>query len=50
MYTYVCIIVQTIVGTSLNLPQLTELKSFGSSLSSGIDVDNNGYNGKQVIL
>ena len=45
---YILLCPQTIVGSSLNLPQLAMagLRSFGSSLSSGIDVDSNGYNGE----
>ena len=30
--------------------ELTGLMSFGSSLSSNVDVDNNGYNGKLEML
>ena len=29
---------------------VSELKGFGSSLSSGLDVDGNQYNGEQLVL
>ena len=40
---------QIIRGTDLRLRQdLSELKGFGTSLASGVDVDLNGYNGKEM--
>jgi len=42
--------IQTIVGSNLNvLGGLSNLRSFGTSLSSGVDVDNNGYNGMVLV-
>ena len=39
-------VLQVIVGSDLTLTQdLTSLRGFGTSLASGVDVDENSFNG-----
>ena len=46
-----CNSAQTIVGSELNvMGGLSSLRSFGTSLSSGVDVDNNEYNGMIIVM
>ena len=42
--------VQIIRGTDLSLTQdLSSLRGFGTSLASGVDVDNNQYDGEHLL-
>ena len=50
VFSFLQIRAQDIKDKLSSVPQLSKLETFGFSLSSGVDVDNNGYNGWFIVL